>query len=187
MKRLLISGLIIATVGSVALMWYDSIMDNNKELPVGSGLEAAFFETPEQAVDSIRGMLRSENWASLARYYDLSGSGIDRDTLDSGEFFIRTERPEVSHPAGFWRYKHPFPPSFEYAFTTPADEAGIFVVRVSISIDQGAGSPAQEGWQDFLMRESGKGFQILPDDAGLIGVEEPLTDPGPPSAGIPEN
>lgn len=125
--------------------------------------DAGFFESPQRAVEAISKMLKEEDWASLARHYDLGGSDIDRKTLLSGEFFVRTERPEAAHPGGFWRYKHPFAPGFEYSFTTPADETGIVTVRVSIRIDQGAGQPVQVGWQEFRMRRSEKGFQILPD------------------------
>lgn len=192
MKRLLMSGLIIVAVGSAALVWYDRAMDDEQELPeaqqLSEGLEtdAAFFESPRQAVEAIREMQGKEDWASLARHYDLSGSRIDRETLVSGEFFIRTERPEVTHPGGFWRYKHPFAPSFEYASTSSTAEAGVIIVRVSISIDQGAGSPVQEGWQEFMMRESEGGFQILPGVAEPANLEELMADPGPPSPGLPE-
>ena len=107
--------------------------------------------------------LEQEDWAILARYYDLSGSTVDPADLLSGEFFIRTEPPEVYHPGGFWRYKHPFPPSFDYSFATPSDGSGVVTVQMSIRIDQGAGSPVQEGRQEFRMRESEGGFRVLPD------------------------
>lgn len=125
--------------------------------------EASYFSSPRQAVDIIRTMLEQEDWAILARYYDLSGSTVDPADLLSGEFFIRTEPPEVYHPGGFWRYKHPFPPSFDYSFATPSDGSGVVTVQMSIRIDQGAGSPVQEGRQEFRMRESEGGFRVLPD------------------------
>ncbi len=125
--------------------------------------EAPYFSSPKQAVGAIRLMLKQEDWATLTRYYDLSGSTVDPADLLSGEFFIRTEPPEVHHPGGFWRYKHPFPPSFDYSFATPADGSGVVTVQMTIRIDQGAGSPAQEGRLEFRMRESEQGFQILPD------------------------
>ncbi len=179
MKRSALVGLIVLAAAAAALMWYEVAMDDDRKVP-----DAAFFESPKLAVDAIRKMQGEEDWASLARYYDLEGSGIDRGTLVSGEFFIRTERPEISHPGGFWRYKHPFAPSFEYAFTTPADEAGIVIVRVSITIDQGAGSPAQEGWHEFLMRKSEAGFQVMPGSAQEIARDAWLADPGPPMPGL---
>lgn len=186
MKKSLASGLIAVAMGGATLMWYGAAMDDDWKLSEGSPPGAAFFESPEQAVAEIRKMQGEEDWASLARYYDLEGSGIDRETLVSGEFFIRTERPEVAHPGEFWRYKHPFAPSFEYAFTTPAAEAGVVIVRVAVKIDQGSDSPAQEGWQEFSMRQSEAGFQVLTGDAEPVALEELLADPGPPSPGLPE-
>ena len=69
-----------------------------------------YFKNPEQAVDAISTMLSSEAWEKLSRYYDLSDTDIDRASLISGEFFVRKERPELAHPAGFWRIKEPFDP-----------------------------------------------------------------------------
>ena len=124
---------------------------------------AAFFASPEHAVEAARQMIKAQDWAALARYYDLDGSDTDYASLLSGAFFMRTEPPEAAHPGGFWRYKHPFPPSFQYAFATPADAAGIVTVEMSITIEQGAGAPPQIGRQSFRMRHSDQGFQFLPD------------------------
>lgn len=148
---------------------------------------AAFFESPKQAVEAIKKMQGDQHWAGLARYYDLSDSGIDRATLVSGAFFIRTERPEVAHPGGFWRYRHPFSPSHKYAFISSAREAGVVIVRVEISIDQGSDSPIQRGWSEFSMRKSEAGFQVLPYDAEPIDPEELLADPSPPLQGLPKD
>ncbi len=147
--------------------------------------DRGYFESPRQAVDAITVMLEARDWPALTRYYDLEGSGIDRAQLISGAFFWRSERPEVSHPAGFWRYKHPFSPSFEYSWSAPDDGApgpipaapvadpdvpptpvadpNIIKVVLEVEIDQGAGSPAQRGFSGFRMRKSERGYQILPD------------------------
>lgn len=187
MKTVSLGGLIVVALGGAALLWYPAAMDDDRQISRGLAPEAAFFNSPRAAVAAIRKMQGEEDWASLARCYDLEGADIDRAALISGAFFIRTERPEVSHPGGFWRYKHPFAPAFDYAFTTPAVEAGVVIVRVEIEIDQGAGASAQRGWQEFSMRESKKGFQILPNDAEALDVAELLADPGPPSPGLPED
>lgn len=167
MKRPLASGLIIVVAGAAGLMWYQGAMDSNRQsarVATEAAMDdVAFFETPKWAVEKIKVMLTEEDWGSLARYYDLSGSDIDRSSLVSGEFFIRSERPEAAHPGEFWRYKHPFSPSFDYSFSSPTDEDGIVIVQVGITIDQGAGSPPQEGIQNFRMRESASGYQVLPD------------------------
>ena len=124
--------------------------------------DPAYFESPRQAVEAITVMLRAKDWPALARYYDLEGSGVERAQLVSGEFFYRTKRPEVAHPA-FWRYKHPFSPGFHYAWSAPAGEPGIVTVALEVEIDQGAGSPVQRGLAEFRMRESERGYQVLPD------------------------
>ena len=71
-----------------------------------------YFQSPESAVEQTAVMLKEKNWARLADYYDLSDSPVDRSTLISGEFFYTDEEPASAHPAGFWHYKHPFPPAF---------------------------------------------------------------------------
>lgn len=187
MKRLLASGLIILGAGAAGLLWLQDARTSNDQSVEVTMHDADFFETPKIAVEAVKGMLKKEDWVSLARYYDLSGSGIDRASLVSGEFFIRTERPEASHPGGFWRYKHPFAPSFNFSFTTQSNEADIVVVRVGITIDQGAGEPAQEGWQEFLMRKSEAGFQILPGDAGSVDRAAPTLVSPSPSLDLPKD
>ena len=162
MKRVLRQGSIILALSAAGLIWYQTAMGDDRQTTADPADGALFFASPRQAVDAIGNMLSERDWASLARYYDLDGADIDRKTLISGEFFVRTERPEVSHPGGFWRYKHPFAPGFEYSFDSGADQDGIVTVRVSIRIDQGSDSPAQQGWREFEMRRSERGLQVLP-------------------------
>jgi hypothetical protein len=107
--------------------------------------------------------LAKEKFKILAGYYDLSNSEIKLSELESGDFFIRKERPEVAHPAGFWRYKHPFAPGFKFKSAQPTDNDAIYIVEVSISIDQGPDSPEQTGLSYFYMIQSDKGWKILPD------------------------
>ncbi len=122
----------------------------------------SYFTSPEQAVEVARQLLLAEDYDTLADYYDLSGSDIDRSDLVSGDYFVRRQRPEVSHPGGFWRYKHPFAPGFELSQVQPTDQASIYRVVMTITIDQGDDSPAQEGMSHFHMIESPRGWQFLP-------------------------
>ena len=69
-----------------------------------------YFTSPQDAVPIITDALRSEDWATLARYHDLSGSRWRREELEDGSFFLRAERPESAHPGGSWKYRHPFAP-----------------------------------------------------------------------------
>ena len=124
--------------------------------------ERSFFTSPEQAVEVARKLLLAEDFSTLADYYDLSGSEIDRSRLECGDYFIRRQRPEAAHPGGFWRYKHPFAPGFKLSSVQPTDRAGVYRVTMTITIDQGADAPAQEGMSHFHMIESPRGWQILP-------------------------
>jgi len=122
------------------------------------------FNNPQDAVSDIAMMLRNKNWKDLASYYDLNESHVERGALTSGEYFIRHTRPKSAHPGGFWRYRHPFSPEFDFGWVEPVEENGDVVeVFVTIEIDQGGGM-IQRGIDSFLMRESECGYQILPDD-----------------------
>ena len=122
-----------------------------------------YFSGPAEAVPIITDLLEKKNFEILSRYYDLSNSDIALTELESGDFFIQKERPEIAHPAGFWRYKHPFAPGFKYQSVRASDKDSIYIVEVSISIDQGAGSPGQMGLSYFYMIKSDKGWKLLPD------------------------
>ncbi len=123
----------------------------------------AFFTSPQEAVPKIADMLRQSDFKTLARYYDLTDSDVPLADLESGTFFIREERPEFAHPGGFWRYKHPFSPGFEYIDMQSTDRDAVHEIRVTISIEQGAGSPDQVGYSFFYMIRSAHGWQVLPD------------------------
>ncbi len=122
-----------------------------------------FFSSPQEAIAIISELLRENDYKSLTDYYDLKGSEIKRSDLESGDFFIRKKRPEISHPSEIWRYKHPFAPGYQYASMRPAAKKNVFIIEVNISIDQGEGSPAQKSFSFFYMKISNKGWQILPD------------------------
>lgn len=123
-----------------------------------------YFKSPELAVEQITVMLKEKNWAELADYYDLSDSPVKRSTLVSGEFYYTDERPASTHPAGFWHYKHPFAPGFKFLSTRNLEEPGVIEVTVQVEIDQGGGM-IQRGMQAFLMRKTGKGYQVMPHKA----------------------
>ena len=125
--------------------------------------EVKYFTTPWEAVPIITDLLKNQDFKTLAAYYDISSSKIKRADLESGEFFIQTDRPEAAHPAEFWRYKHPFAPGFKFDNVQSTEKEGIYNVTVMILIDQGEGSPSQEAYDNFHMIKSTKGWQILPD------------------------
>ncbi|MSP38632.1 MAG: hypothetical protein EXR70_09095 [Deltaproteobacteria bacterium] len=74
---------------------------------------------------------------------------------------MRTERPANADPAGFWRYRHPFPPGFVFLTERPANERNVATIVVVREIDQGGG-PAQKVLAEFQMRKSARGYQLLP-------------------------
>lgn len=119
-----------------------------------------YFADPKTAVTVIAGLIAQSDWPALSRYYDLSGSDIDREELESGRFFVRTERPPVSHPGGFWRIRHPFDPRFRYRYHLSLSGDHVRV-HLGIEIDQGGGM-TQRGRKTFLLRKSEKGYRILP-------------------------
>lgn len=133
----------------------DAIPDDRADGPL-------YFASPREAVAEIKVMLVEKDWVLLSRYYDLGGTEIDAATLRSGEFFYRTRRPEVAHPGGFWRYKHPFSPAFDFDHTVATGDPGTVTVVVSIEIDEGEGM-VQRGFSAFQMVEKPQGWQIRPE------------------------
>ena len=69
--------------------------NNQKEMS-----KSYYFSSPAEAIPIISELLEKKNFKVLARYYDLSNSEIKLSELESGDFFIRKERPEIAHPAG---------------------------------------------------------------------------------------
>ena len=131
-------------------------MNNNKST-------SHYFPSPTEAVQIITELLETKNFKILSKFYDLSNSGTKLSDLESGAFFIQKERPEIAHPAGFWRYKRPFAPGFTFKNVQATEKEAVYVVQVSISIDQGLDSPKQAGLSYFYMIKSDKGWKILPD------------------------
>jgi hypothetical protein len=135
---------------------------------------AKFFESPQQAVSRSEELLRKQDWSTLASYYDLSGSGVDRSELTSGRFFMRSDRPSGAHPGVDWRYKQPFAPGFKFDHVEPTDRPDVQQVIVSISIDQGGGM-VQKGLKSFLLRKSARGYQLLPNPPPQPQQQPPST------------
>jgi len=162
-KQLYLCLMLPAVIGGCVLM-------KNETPKHSSG--GLYFSTPEEAVPKITELLRNEDFVTLAKCYDLSNSDIPLSDLESGDFFIRTVRPEMSHPAGFWRYKHPFSPGFEYSSTRPSTRESVYIVEVRIVIDQGVDSPEQEGFSLFYMIKSVRGWQVLPEQVADNGEPE---------------
>ncbi len=134
--------------------------------------ETYYFASPEEAIPIIGKLLGKKDFKTLARYYDLTNSETKLSELESGEFFIRKMRPEVAHPAESWRYKHPFAPGVTFSSIRSTPEDAVYMVEVSITIEQGLDFPDQVGLSYFYMVKSDKGWKVLPgqvpDDAHHI-------------------
>lgn len=137
-----------------------SIMKNTIQEDIS---KLKYFTSPEESVLVITDLLKKEDFRTLAAFYELSSSKIKRADLESGDFFIRKERPELTHPAEFWRYKHPFSPGFKFDSIQSTEKEGVYLVRVVIEIDQGIDFPPQKGFSEYYMIKSANGWQILPD------------------------
>ena len=122
-----------------------------------------YFSSPEAAVRMITKLLVKEEFKILAGYYDLSDSEIKLSELESGDFFIRKKRPDIAHPAGFWKYKHPFPPGYQFSSSIQTEKDNVYKVEVRVAVDQGSGIPEQTGFSYFYMIKSRKGWKILPE------------------------
>ncbi len=128
-----------------------------------SQLQDLYFSSPRESVEIIAQLLSNEEWVTLSSYYltrDMDKELVD--SLVSGDYFIREERPEVAHPAGFWKYKHPFSPGFTYSYQekTPED---LIRVHLEIEIDQGEGM-IQRGQDSYLLKKFQKGYKLVPEE-----------------------
>jgi len=135
-----------------------------------------YFSSPAAAIPIITELLEKKNFKILAKYYDLSNSEIELSELESGDFFIRKERPEVAHPAGSWRYKHPFAPEFSFSNVQSTAKDGIYIIEVSLSIDQGQDFPEQIGLSYFYMIKTDKGWKILPNQVTANDIDTEMPD-----------
>ena len=104
------------------------------------------FASPAAAVEALSKLLAARDWPALAACYDGEPPKVFYDEKAEG------------HPAGFDRWRHPFPPGFHYV--SHEIQGDIAVVRVGIEIDQGDGM-IQRGHHEFRMRRTSKGWQVL--------------------------
>ncbi len=146
---------------SIRIVWLTLVCLSACVTQTRQEVGSRYFTAPQEAVIRISELLRNREWKTLSEYYDLYGSGVERDTLHKEEFFIRSEPPPNPDPAGLWRYRHPFPAGFVYLSDQATSDANILTVTVMREIDQGGG-PKQRVLSNFKMRRSARGLQILP-------------------------
>ena len=108
------------------------------------------FATPREAVTALSKLLSARDWAGLAACYEADAAVL------TPSFFYDPEAP--GHPAGFDRWRHPFPPGWSYL--SHEEQGEVAVVRVGIEIDQGDGM-VQRGVREFRLRRTSAGWQVL--------------------------
>lgn len=168
--------LIILLLLSTMCCFHCAPVAGNQPVLDTTGKGEQYFANPASAVDRIKVMLKEKDWVALAKYYDLSDSPVEREDLVSGKFFYTDEKPEAAHSAGFWKYKHPFDPAFDFQSVRELDETGIVEVIMVIKIDQGGGL-TQQGQQVFYMRRSESGYRIIPEYKNRVPEEFPVFNP----------
>ncbi len=120
-----------------------------------------YFSSPQKCVKLTSKLLVDEDWEKLSSYYFLDDADESLIvSLKNGSYFIRTKQPEVAHPGGFWKYKKPFPPSFNYLNHVQLTKDTV-KVDVTLEIDQGDGM-VQQGQVSFYLIKLQKGYQLLP-------------------------
>jgi hypothetical protein len=142
------------------MMCHGSVIVFSIFIIMNSMAQSLYFSTPQESVELSSKLLIEEDWERLSKYYFLENS--DKETLaslNSGAYFIRDKRPEVSHPALDWKYKKPFPPNFKYLNHIEISKDSIRV-NVNLEIDQGNGM-IQQGISSFYLIRSRKGYQFL--------------------------
>ena len=104
------------------------------------------FASPEVAVAEISKLLAARDWRALAACYDGEPPAVFYDETAQG------------HPAGFDRWRHPFPPGFHYV--SHEIEGDVAVVTVGIEINEGDGM-IQRGFHEFRMRKAPEGWRVI--------------------------
>ncbi len=164
--------LLPAAAAILLLAACQSAQDRPADPAAETQASALYFASPQDAVQRTTELLRAADWPTLARHYDLSGSGLDPASLERGDYFLREERPDAHHPGLPWQYERPFTPGMRFEAAEPTDRPGVVRVRVGVEIDQGGGPP-QRGFETFLLRKTDRGYQLLPDEAGAASSAAP--------------
>jgi len=165
MRRMIVVALLFVVGACLPACATDKATSSSSRTNVSQSDPArAYFKSPKLAVQQITDLLNRRDFKTLAAYYDLSGSGIPRSELESGRFFITDVKPDGARSEGYWRYKQPFSVGFGYAGHRATREKDIFIVDVSVRVDQGPGMPPGVGFDDFPMRRTPRGWALLPKE-----------------------
>jgi hypothetical protein len=120
-----------------------------------------YFASPAASVDVIKSLVRVADWSTLARYYDLTGTGLTLADVSREDFYVRKPPYPPAEPAGIGRFRQLFPAAFKFESVEPGAGPDIVVVTVGVRIDQGGG-PRQHVLSTYRLRQSKAGYQLLP-------------------------
>lgn len=119
---------------------------NNKS--VADRPAVRYFASPQEAVEIGSWLLTHEDFPQLASYYDLRGSDITREQLESGSLFTGSTT-------------QPFPPLLR--FDHVEDTATKDVKKVVVVLHGGPEDQAVPRQDEFYLRKSKLGYQLLPE------------------------
>lgn len=120
-----------------------------------------YFASPAASVGVIKSLVGAAEWETLARCYDLTGTGLTRADVSREDFYIRKPPYSPAQPAGIGRFKQLFPAAFVFESVEPGGAPDIVIVTVGVKIDQGGG-PLQHVLSTYRLRQSNAGYQLLP-------------------------
>ena len=124
---------------------------------------STYFASPAEAVSVITDLMRKEDWLKLGRYHDHAGMGWRENDMQDSAFYLHQIKPENTHPAIDWKYKYPFAPGFKFESVEDAPQVGVVRVILRFDIDAGGGTK-QTRLAVLLLRQSDKGYQLIPPD-----------------------
>jgi len=121
------------------------------------GARAAYFVTPSDSVATIARLTEQKDWATLAEYFDVSGSALSKSDLASGNLFTgRLAHAGIRYNTLFT----PFPVTARYQSEKPLGNGQTQVV-VRFRDDTAHASSAALGTYRLVF--SPFGYQIRPD------------------------
>ena len=107
-----------------------------------------YFASPQEAVETSSWLVRNEDWKQLASYYDLTGSNITREQLESGSLFTGSTT-------------QPFPPLLR--FDHVEDTATKNVKKVVVVLPGEPTDQTTPRSDEFYLRKSKLGYRLLPE------------------------
>lgn len=142
--------------------------------------DPCYLPSPEEAVPILEALVADWDFVTLARYYDLSrldGLGESGVLVDSwpepdASWFTDEHAPHVAiQPDPVVRFRHPFPPTFEYV--DHSVDRDVATVVVEGSWETGFEGEVQAGRWAFELIRHDEGWQVLPDPVEVLEGDEP--------------